>query len=558
MSSSQGTHEAEASTPERTPEHATRFDGFVMGLALTSGLFVSWWAAFHEIACGGISIRLEVPLPYTYMSCYAHAIGCILGAALTRPILHGARRLAGERAGTMRLVYATGAALLVFTLLFFLCLGYDAYLAAALIQTLINALAIVPIILGIAMLSQLALSNATLILFACLATSVLVNNVALPLVIYLGGALIAVLPVLVAMLGLSVLCLHRTAGRAQWGPLARRVHDVLGLDRSLVKGPSPLIADRPTKDDDATSGVASSPSARAAADSAGLGAQAAVHLPWQPLLHLAIYSLLFGMMHVEASSLIVGFFDRNLPYTAGALLAVALFYGCFMRASASSFVWPRMRTVVFPLTTASFLMLPLLGGSESYLPVTSINGASLFYDMALVLALLYVARETSLGIVSLARIAIGVKMAFFLLGTVLCHLEINLLSSDILQEPTSTLAAFLLLMAGTIWVGDDYQARKVWGLRLDRGPRNPQKVELQAKCNYLARRYHLTPKEREIAQLLVEGRRVGQIAEEMMVSVNTTRTHVRNLYASVGVHSFKELDALVQAIDPAEAYSVSA
>ena len=83
---------------------------------------------------------------------------------------------------------------------------------------------------------------------------------------------------------------------------------------------------------------------------------------------------------------------------------------------------------------------------------------------------------------------------------------------------------------------------------------------MQAKCNYLAKRYRLTPKEREVAFMRASGKRVNQIAEEMLVSVSTTRTHVhvRNLYATLDVHSYTELAALIDSIDSAEAFLTGA
>ena len=273
---------------------------------------------------------------------------------------------------------------------------------------------------------------------------------------------------------------------------------------------------------------------------------------------MAAYGLVFGLMHVEASSLIVSFFDRNVSYAAGAVLAAVLFYACFARASAGTFVWPKMRMVVFPLSVASFLMLPLLDTLQSFLPVALINCANLFYDAALMLAALYIARETPVGVVWACGVAIITKMLFFLLGAVLCHVAINVLPFGVLHLPLAGLTAFVLLVAATLWVGDDNRARKVWGLRVDHEPRHARQVELQAKCNYLAKRYRLTPNEREVAFMLASGKRVNQIAEEMLVSVSTTRTHVRNLYVALDVHSYTELAALIDSIDSAEAFSTGA
>ncbi|MBX7207299.1 MAG: response regulator transcription factor [Verrucomicrobiaceae bacterium] len=47
----------------------------------------------------------------------------------------------------------------------------------------------------------------------------------------------------------------------------------------------------------------------------------------------------------------------------------------------------------------------------------------------------------------------------------------------------------------------------------------------------------LTPRERELLAHLVEGRTGKEIAEKMNVSIHTTDTHTRNLFAKLNVHS---------------------
>jgi NarL family two-component system response regulator LiaR len=50
----------------------------------------------------------------------------------------------------------------------------------------------------------------------------------------------------------------------------------------------------------------------------------------------------------------------------------------------------------------------------------------------------------------------------------------------------------------------------------------------------------LTDRERDVLELLVAGKRRAEVAATMFVSVNTVRTHTRNLLAKLGVHSSVE------------------
>ena len=55
----------------------------------------------------------------------------------------------------------------------------------------------------------------------------------------------------------------------------------------------------------------------------------------------------------------------------------------------------------------------------------------------------------------------------------------------------------------------------------------------------------LTPREREIARLLVAGQTARSIADALVISERTVETHVAAVYRKLGVASRQELSALV-------------
>lgn len=57
----------------------------------------------------------------------------------------------------------------------------------------------------------------------------------------------------------------------------------------------------------------------------------------------------------------------------------------------------------------------------------------------------------------------------------------------------------------------------------------------------------LTNREREVFALLARGHSITYIAEQLFISESTVRTHVKHIYAKLGVHSREELFALVDA-----------
>lgn len=57
---------------------------------------------------------------------------------------------------------------------------------------------------------------------------------------------------------------------------------------------------------------------------------------------------------------------------------------------------------------------------------------------------------------------------------------------------------------------------------------------------------HLTPRQTEVLRLLEDGRSTGQIAEELQLSVETVRNHIRHILRALGVNSRLEAVALTR------------
>jgi DNA-binding CsgD family transcriptional regulator len=55
----------------------------------------------------------------------------------------------------------------------------------------------------------------------------------------------------------------------------------------------------------------------------------------------------------------------------------------------------------------------------------------------------------------------------------------------------------------------------------------------------------LTPREREIVRLLATGYRVKQVSEQLYLSTNTVRNHLKNIFGKLGVASQPALIAMV-------------
>lgn len=69
---------------------------------------------------------------------------------------------------------------------------------------------------------------------------------------------------------------------------------------------------------------------------------------------------------------------------------------------------------------------------------------------------------------------------------------------------------------------------------------------ISLRCQTLIERFELSPRESEVLVAFAHGRNVSYLAQTLVLSPNTIRTHSKTLYAKLGVHSKQELVTLVE------------
>jgi DNA-binding NarL/FixJ family response regulator len=72
----------------------------------------------------------------------------------------------------------------------------------------------------------------------------------------------------------------------------------------------------------------------------------------------------------------------------------------------------------------------------------------------------------------------------------------------------------------------------------DSGYKQPDVILLdQKQWSYVQNRYNLTPRERQIAELICKGLRNGNIAKYLRIKPGTVKTHTSNIYRKIHVKS---------------------
>ena len=68
--------------------------------------------------------------------------------------------------------------------------------------------------------------------------------------------------------------------------------------------------------------------------------------------------------------------------------------------------------------------------------------------------------------------------------------------------------------------------------------KDPEVILLNEKqWSYVQNRYNLTPRERQVAELICQGLNNGSIAKDLRIRPGTVKTHTRNIYRKIHVKS---------------------
>ena len=101
--------------------------------------------------------------------------------------------------------------------------------------------------------------------------------------------------------------------------------------------------------------------------------------------------------------------------------------------------------------------------------------------------------------------------------------------------------------AGNDGTAGEAGAAEATGVAGVEAPQTENQLERYAqRCQELAARGSLTPREVEVFELLVRGRNARFIMDDLHITRNTAKAHIAHIYTKLGVHSHQELLSLVE------------
>lgn len=270
-------------------------------------------------------------------------------------------------------------------------------------------------------------------------------------------------------------------------------------------------------------------------------------LPWKLLGIMAVAGLLSGI----AGSLIpgavwVGAVHRVVATGLAGLVIIAM---ALLRTNRIDVRF--LAKVGLPLSIVALALIPLATPEWGFVVSFLLKLAYVWFTMFVLLMLANIAYRFDVPTLKLFAIARAISETAIFTGT---SIRRALVQGDLMGDPTLLVGLalggiVLVLACALVWtseksVNGDWGAS---GISLDDrlhvpGPRE----RFMARCDDLAAQFGLTARETEIMALIAQRKSRAEIEQELFLSQNTVKTHVRHLYAKLRASSKADVIALFE------------
>ncbi len=266
-------------------------------------------------------------------------------------------------------------------------------------------------------------------------------------------------------------------------------------------------------------------------------------VPWRLILVMALagfVSSFYGSLMLQNDAL--GSFHRILATTllGAAVLACTVFLK-------RGFELRLLACAVVPTAVAAIVLMPLVGHEgaavTSFLAKFSYVGYTLF-ALAVLAGTVYRLSIPSLWIYGLARASSEGAMFAGILACRAVRDNPSAVGNPAFLWAVAAVGLAVVILCVTLW-RNERVATSGWGVLTEEirsGNRSESSQErLLRICGEAARRFGLTPREKDILTLLVQGKTARDIEGDLLLTQNTVKTHIRHIYTKLDVHSKTEL-----------------
>ncbi len=206
----------------------------------------------------------------------------------------------------------------------------------------------------------------------------------------------------------------------------------------------------------------------------------------------------------------------------------------------------KLQRPVLPLVVLSFLLIPVLATRPAFLVGGVFFGFRYFYMLMLIIYADLIKRMPAPGSAVLIWGSLASCAGQILSGLAYSALSAHVALSNSVVTVVSIVVTLAAILSSTYFL-TDRNIQTCWGTVVPEIAARPD-TSRQDRGSELTNTYGLTPREHEVMMLLSEGKNANQVAELLVVSVPTARTHIHRIYEKLGIHSQTELMAILDGI----------
>lgn len=266
-------------------------------------------------------------------------------------------------------------------------------------------------------------------------------------------------------------------------------------------------------------------------------------IPWKWLLTSFLQGFSFGI--AQAVLLLGNYGETAMILTAGSFaLSTLILVVCalFFKMDFNQLIYQ----VGFLIIAAGFLLAALLGiDSPSSLFVHSTGYR--FVDIMMWALCVYMVKQHNLS----ANWVFACTTCALLVGRVIGALTGSILS--VLDEGASVsldgqalvITMVFVLLASALLLSSKKNLTTGWGM-IRPGDNEDYLSNFDMGCKLVCREYSLTAREEEVFVLLARGHNRTRMCETLTLSKETVKTHIRNIYRKMDIHSQQDAFFLVE------------
>jgi DNA-binding CsgD family transcriptional regulator len=208
--------------------------------------------------------------------------------------------------------------------------------------------------------------------------------------------------------------------------------------------------------------------------------------------------------------------------------------------------------VVHPIFVTAMLLLPLFWGNEVFISGILIKCGFLLYNALLWSFLAKQAFGSQRKAFLYFGIATGMYDLFALLGRAV---GLGLHTLSWIQDGTiayvSLIVVWALAMSLLVFFLLVHKRKNDLLIAVqDENKKLQNQDRFIHQCQILSEKFGLSKRETEVLAEFARGRSASYIATTLFISKETTKTHLKRIYAKVNVHSRQELLDLIEQMDP--------